>query len=844
MQGSDSWLIPLSHPLCADDSRVGGKAAQLHWLIENGFPVPDARVLSVSAFHQHFPGLDPAHPPPAPELSAALRDSLENACATLLDETTSHLAVRSSALGEDGSAFSYAGQHATYYYVNASTLPKAVSDCWMSLFSPAANAYRRHLKVDSPDFGMAVIIQRMVQADRAGVCFTRDPSGARSDLALIEAAWGLGAALVDGRVSPDRYWTDSEGRLVRQRIGRKRLRVAANLPDPSAPRLEPVPLPLQTMPVLSAGEVDHIGATARRIARLKRTPQDIEWAFSNGEFFVLQTRPVTAIAPRPGTDIPGRWVLFKPLIENFSEPLTPMTVDLLRRVLPPIGGFIHGWYYLNLDRLQRVNPLRTSDAQLARLLLLRKPSNTPGDIQASPAGWRLAGLIRAVTLLLAGYLSAGAFWSRASRAPPERLSDFAEHCERVLADPECDALEALKRLLHNRHPLRPIGEYPIQINLASGRYMILLGVLKRLLRRLAPHYDQTDLALLCSGGRGMLSRSMVEEIQALARIASRDSQVRTLLLDEKGITIGSLSELDAASEFSLGLAGFLSRFGHRTMRELELATPRWREDTTAVLQMIRSALRNLPVEDGTGDTPDHHGQLLAARDRLHQALRGRSSRALVDWLIRRIQHYAMLRENSRHYHAMLFDTVRRKLLMLENQLLATGRLRCADDVFFLEYPQIRALAEGRSDWRDVEDAIRVRRRDHQRRSQQPPPETINVDLPDTSLPVPGGRRLLGDCASPGMVEGVARVIFDPAMDAGLEPGEILVAPYTDPAWTPLFPSAAAIVVEIGSYLSHAGTLAREFQVPCLVDVALCTQRIRSGQRVRVNASEGWLEILE
>ena len=127
---------------------------------------------------------------------------------------------------------------------------------------------------------MAVIIQRMVQAESSGVCFTEDPSGCRPGLGLIEAAWGLGAALVDGRVSPDRYWIDPEGRLVERRIGRKRLRIAIHLRDPAAPRLEPVPLPAQTKAVLGASDVGRIGATARRIARLKGAPQDMEWAFA------------------------------------------------------------------------------------------------------------------------------------------------------------------------------------------------------------------------------------------------------------------------------------------------------------------------------------------------------------------------------------------------------------------------------------------------------------------------------------------------------------------------------------------------------------------------------------
>lgn len=835
MQDPDAWILPLSSPLCADSKRVGGKASQLHWLSTNGFPVPDARVLGVGAFNAHFEGFDFNEVPPVPDLTDALTQVLEAQCLALTTSESPYVVIRSSALGEDGTSHSFAGQHATYYYIDTPNIGKAVVDCWMSLFSPAALSYRRHLAIAAGRPAMAVIIQRMVHADRSGVCFTEDPTGSRPGFGLIEAAWGLGAALVDGRVSPDRYWIDPEGRQTERRIGRKRLRIAIHLQEPSAARLEPVPLPLQSRAVLSSADVDRIGASARRIARLKGTPQDVEWAFADGEFHLLQSRAVTTQPTDLFSAVDGRWVLFKPLIENFSEPLTPMTVDLLRRVLPPIGTFIHGWYYLNLARLQRFSPRRMDDAALARVLLLRDSGIS--------ATWNWTGVLRGAVLLVVGYLSAGAFWSRTSRAPAQGLSVFTAHCESVLADPGCDPLRALQRLMHNRHPLRPVGEFPLQVNIASGRYFLLFGMLKRLLNRLAPGFDQSKLAFLCSGGEGMISRLMVEEIQALGELARTDPEIGSALLERDGDTQALLGRLDPDHPFAAALAGFLQRYGHRTLRELELATPRWREDSTAVLNMIRTAARNPANTHAQESNIDPHGLLLAAQDELHQRLRFRWNRRLVDWLISRIRHYAMLRENSRHYHSMLFDTVRRKLLMMEDQLIAAGRLRCAEDIFFLEYEEALALKAEGLDWIDVEERIRNRRRAYQRRSLKPPPLTLGVDLPAASTATTNGSRLTGDCASPGCAEGLARVILDPGTETGLEPGEILIAPYTDPAWTPLFPPAAAIVVEIGSYLSHAGTVAREFQVPCLVDVNDVTRTIRTGQRLRVNATEGWLEIL-
>ena len=290
-----------------------------------------------------------------------------------------------------------------------------------------------------------------------------------------------------------------------------------------------------------------------------------------GTVRVVQSRAVTTQPTDLFSAVDGRWVLFKPLIENFSEPLTPMTVDLLRRVLPPIGTFIHGWYYLNLARLQRFSPRRMDDAALARVLLLRDSGIS--------ATWNWTGVLRGAVLLVVGYLSAGAFWSRTSRAPAQGLSVFTAHCESVLADPGCDPLRALQRLMHTRHPLRPVGEFPLQVNIASGRYFLLFGMLKRLLNRLAPGFDQSKLAFLCSGGEGMISRLMVEEIQALGELARTDPEIGSALLERDGDTQALLGRLDPDHPFAAALAGFLQRYGHRTLRELELATPRWRERT-------------------------------------------------------------------------------------------------------------------------------------------------------------------------------------------------------------------------------------------------------------------------
>ncbi len=834
MQAPAAWVVPLSDSTCADPANVGGKAAQLHALVQAGFAVPAAWVVTLDAFESHLGGADRAIPPERPAVDALLEAALKAASHDLSSRDGGYLAVRSSALGEDGATVSFAGQHATYYYVTPQTLAARVIDCWLSLWSQPAQSYRATLGTDA-GFGMAVIVQDMVQAERAGVCFSRDPTRNAEPRLLIEATWGLGAALVDGRVSPDRYRLDAQDRIVEQRIGRKRLKVAEQLDDPTGTRLEAVPAHQRASPVLDADAAAAIAAATRKAEALFGAPQDLEWAYTSNTLWVLQSRPITGSMPMPA-QVQGRRVLFKPIAENLSGPLTPMTVDLFRRVLPPFGQFIRGRFYVDADALARLLPFELPDDDLRTLLLLR-PLTPPPVLS-----WRR--LPAAFGWLTLGYLTSGIFWHRSANAPLARLEAFAGRCARVLEDPSMSPLDTLDELFLGRDPLVPVTQLPFQLNVSAGRYFIGMELLSALLRRLAPAFDQDKLSVLLNGGSQMLSRQMVDDVRALAEVAREDPAVAAALRrdtsrDESPDASTGVAHLEPQDSFSLALQAFLRRYGHRAIGEVELMTPRWREDSTAVLQMVMNYLDAPP----TGNRHvDPHGLRLAYEDELHQSLGSRWQRRLVDSLVARIRYYVTLRENTRYYHTMAFATVRAKLIEWEQALIDERRLRCPDDVFFLEWRELLELREGLRTWRDVEPAIKQRRRRYQQEMEVSPPESFNMGAHAPRQESAEGI-CHGDCASPGVAEGRARVILDPTLGVRLAPGEILVAPYTDPAWTPLFPSAAAVIVEVGSYLSHAGTVAREYQIPCLVDVADCTERIHTGTRLRVNASEGWVAIL-
>ena len=828
------WVVNLNDPDAQHVERVGGKAAQLHRLLQAGLPVPDALVVTTEAFGAHFGDTPSNERPPTPTLSRSLQLDVRNAVEATF-KADEFLVVRSSSAAEDGPEFSFAGQHDTYYYIAPDDVVPAIGACWMSLWSPVAISYRSEHAGQSGPSAMAVMIQRMVQADRSGVCFTADPTGTHPDDVWIEAIWGLGAALVDGRVSPDRLRLDRQGAILRHQVGRKRFKVAAALRDPTDLRLEPVPAFQQSQPVLDTSRAVEVLDLAQEAERLAGAPQDVEWAYEAERLYLLQSRPITNA--EAGLDAvnppPGRWVLFKPLAENFTDPLTPMTADLYRHVLPPVGRFVDGRYYLDLNLFEQQLPFRWSTEQLVDVMLLR------GEIP--PFGVNAWKLPLAAVSLGAAYLLDGIAWHRSARMTRDGLSLYADLCQQLRDDPTQDTLTTLQRLVVGQRPLEPMGSRAFYLNVSAGRYFLLLGLLNRFVRRFAPDFDRDLISQLCSGDGETFSRQLVESIRELARVAAEDADLaRQFESGDPNLLADTLSALPDEHPFVQALTAFLSRFGHRCSREMELAVPRWREDPVPVLLMVRGYLTASPAEPN-----DPHALRLLARDSLRRALPRRWQQVFADFLIERVRYYVSLREDTRHYHAMAMDVTRGKLLDLEQRLISEGRLRVAGDLFFLNWAEAQDLSRRRLAWRDVSERIRHRRRNRRRAAAAGARETLGIEAH-----TPRGHQdrafttLSGQCASPGWAEGTVRIVLDPSTAHGIQQGDILVAPFTDPAWTPLFPLVSAVVVEVGSFLSHAGTLAREYGIPCLVDVHRCTERLREGQRVRVLASAGRLEVCE
>lgn len=858
---------------------AGGKAANLGELLAQGFPVPTGFVVTAPAYRAYLDSLALADDvaglrgsSPA-EIEAcrtrivarlreaampgALADAIRAAHAGLLERRGADLvcAVRSSATAEDQGAASFAGQHGTYYYVRAADLITKVRSCWASLWSREAVSYRATHGVDHAGAWMAVVVQEMVPAEVSGVAFTVNPiTGARDEI-VIEASWGMGAGIVDGRVTPDRYVFHKDALTLKdRRIAHKRFRVSTTLRADAVERVVQVPYAQRQAETLTADLAAGIARWAVTAEQRFGGAQDVEWAIAGGRVYVLQSRPVTVSGRKPfcRNDAGGKYVLFKPLAENFTDPLTPLTANLflqgpLARAFVAIGGRV----YQDLALVRRVVPLRLTEEELAGLIFL--------NAEAAPRSLKVAWLRLPGAVLLGVALSLiyANYFVRTAHLPPDFLDGFRGVADAADRDESLGVLDTWRHMLLGHSALElllaPAGRHVLGANASAMRYLVWMAVLRQALRRWLPDLPADALGLLTSGSGGVLSAEAGRRIWQLAREAAATPVVRELLTTHPPESVLPLLRgAPAAAGFVAALDAFLATFGHRALKEFELRSPRWEEDPAPVLGMVRNYLmvdtdpaeHERKVERRRAELERTVAEGLAGRP-LERALGVR--RRLIRFLAGRVKYFATMRENSRFYWIMGAYITRKKILRLEARLIGEGRLRCRDDIFYLEWAEVEQLRQGTLAWADVEVRIAERRREHVRLSKITPPRTIGIAAAtppaEAAAGAGDGTVLRGQTASPGRCEGLARVILDPAVDAELRPGEILVAPFTDPAWTPLFLTAGAAVVEVGSFLSHAGTVAREYGLPCVVDVADCCTRIRTGDRVLVDGDTGLVRML-
>ena len=865
---------------------AGGKAANLGELTRAGLPVPPGFCVATAAYELVAEGADLRRvldhlTETRPEDTARLAELAAEARAALLAApvpadivaavgeayralgNSPPVAVRSSATAEDLPTASFAGQQDTYLnVVGAEALMDSVRRCWASLWTDRAVSYRASNGIDPRGLRLAVAVQRMVESEIAGVLFTANPLTGRRRQAVIDASPGLGEAVVSGAVNPDHFVVNTTtGEIVERRLGDKRVAIRAAAGGGTR-RIEMAEDGEKAS--LNDGQVRALARLGAQVEAHYGEPQDTEWTIdAGGKLWLLQARPITTLFPLPA-DAPAndddlRVYFSFSVAQGVYRPLTPMGFQAFRLTFsamaalaghPPSDRYAGpaflteaaGRLFADITPAlrstfgRRVLDLVTRNMEARTAPILRHLAADPRLAPVATPRWPVVRSV--LSVLIRGRIPLRVVQAlvrpEAARARVARAVAEFRAADEVARDAG-ERLATAERLLRTGPP-RILPSLPATFATGLIAYALagkLLGNLatddeRRVVLRGLPHNPTTEMDL---------------KLWALARQVRADPAAAKAVRETPPERLADEYRSGALpQELWSGLENFLRLYGHRGVAEIDLGLPRWSEDPTYILGVLANYLR---LEDPELAPDVQFRRAAREAEKMVAELTGRAARkgslrgALVGFLLRRARALAGLREMPKFCIILLFARVRALLWLVGEELAEAGRLRKADDIFFASLPEARAALAGE----DLRSVVRERRAVYaQEVKRRHVPRVLLSDgtepaaeTPDAPGAAPGALR--GTPASGGVVAGRARVILEPS-GASLEPGEILVAPSTDPGWTPLFLTAGGLVMEMGGAMSHGAVVAREYGIPAVVGVPDATERIRTGQRISVDGSSG------
>ncbi|NMC79463.1 MAG: phosphoenolpyruvate synthase [Chloroflexi bacterium] len=877
-----------------DLSTAGGKGANLGALLRAGLPVPGGFVITMEGYRAFVADNhlvadlrrilddtrmdDPASLESAAErirthfrsgqLSTALSDEIRQAYRALHNPPMA-VAVRSSATAEDLPELSFAGQQDTYLNVlGEDALLEAVRCCWASLWTARAIGYRARNAIPQNDLALAVVVQQMVSSEVSGVLFTANPLTGKRSETVIDAIFGLGEALVSGQVEPDHYVVESaSGHILSKTLGAKALRIQAQAGGGTTSLRQDA----SGHPALSDEQIRALTHLGQQAAAHFGSPQDLEWAWANGQMYVLQSRPITSLYPlQEGvTAEPLEAFLFFGVWQGMLDPYTPLGQDIFNLLIYGLAELVNvkinpgeqrtllaagERLFVNLTGLLH-NSLGRKVLNLFLPVMDPASGSIAAELQSDPRlavtggihlrnGWRLLRSLSPFGRnILFNLLFPSQGYARLQHRIDKTCAQVKEQCAQAQSLVEvATTIDHLStRMIKNLMPI-------LVAAVASGQ-----GVPLQLLIRLAAKIPSgPDLIMDLS--RGLPHNVTIEMDLALwetARALQSEPAVAAYFAGTNTTHLVTDYRRGAlAPTAQRAIAHFLERYGMRGIGEIDLGRPRWNEDPTPVFQMLKSYLQidetrapDVVFQRGVEKAQQAEQQLIAAI----AASPGGWLKAIgARFLVKRFRKLGGLRESPKFTIIQLMGIFRQALRAASQKWVTQGVFAHAEDVFFLRLCEIKAL-ESR-DARATQALIAERKAAYQRelRRKRSPRILLSDGTAYYDATSPAGEEnentLSGSPVSAGTVEGIVHVVLDPH-GAQLRPGEILVCPATDPAWTPLFLSAGGLVMEVGGMMTHGSVVAREYGIPAVVGVQQATERLKTGQRVRVDGLSGRVTIL-
>ncbi len=849
--------------------QVGGKGASLARMAAAGLPVPPGFHITTAAYRRFVTenrlqeqilaavsAVTPDQPATLEEASrqigrlfaqSAMPDNIAEAIRRAYAELGGDdlpVAVRSSATAEDLPEMSFAGQQETYLNMHGSAMVlEAVKRCWASLWTARAIGYRARHGIAPQDVSLAVVVQALVPADASGILFTANPVTGARDQVMINAAWGLGEAIVGGQVTPDTVVVEkASGAIIKQEITEKDVLTVRTL---EGTHDEPVPANRRTQAVLSPAQAASLARIGVEIEDLYGRPMDIEWVLHDGRVSVVQARPITAL-PESAAEFQvtraAEWKLPNPkghymrasVLELLPDPLSPLfatlglpawsraTAAFMRNIgmtgmLPDeLFTTISGYGYFDMS----LTPAQTAKMALAMPRFIAAGSRLLRTVrprwQASRS--RYAAVVNYWQTRDLATTSAAGLLGGVRAITAEAAQYYLSVQSGIL--PAAYMSESLFTLVYNRF---------LKKRNAPSALTFVLGFDSAPIQAEQSLYD--------------LAQWVREQPELASQLANMSSGQFTTAYREQAAD-------GAWPEFWRRLADHLARFGH-AIYDLDFAKAVLADDPVPVLETLKFFL--------SGQAPDpsvRQAAASAAREQATQTmltrLRGLRLRTFRR-LVRVAQDFAPLREDALADAGLGWPVLRRMLRELGQRLVKSLVLDTPDDVFWLMLAELQEAATALDAGQppaNYQTVIAERRATW---------ESERALTPPVALPLKGGARFLGIdwssmmparadqpagdvlkgiAASPGRVTGLARVIHGPDEFDQMRPGDILVARITTPAWTPLFALAAGVVTDVGGPLSHSSIVAREYHIPAVLGTGVATERLSSGQRITVDGDAG------
>lgn len=832
------FVAAISNFNSKDLALAGGKGANLGELSQAGFDVPSGFVITTTAYdlflqennlqtrlRESLASLDPDNSDSAKKVSdqnhslmqhasvpKQITDAILGAYHQLNDGA---IAVRSSATAEDLPEAAFAGQQETFLNViGEEELMDAVRACWMSLWSERAILYRAHQDIDQATVKLAVIIQKMILADAAGVMFTANPVSGERDQLIIDANPGLGEAVVSGLVTPDHFIVNKSKRKIKEkRPGKREVVIRAKREGgteqthSTRETADAPALPLQAVPVLSKLGIDiesHYG-----------TPQDIEWAWiqdhsKTGKFYILQSRPMTALPEPLKVSGPMRFIV--PMLAEMW-PTRPYPLDMTTftgEIERAIGNLL-----VAMIGKSAPSPDESFLEEDGVVLQFKPP-----QVRPSPS--------MLFTPLITMWRTRHYDLSQWENDPL-----LAEYIKKVRAIEQLDLpsltwkqnIETLRELLALIPRAMELREryVPQAFPGIAGLWLLLL---------LARRTD--SFGTLVSGVKTKTTETN-QSLEDLAEKIRTNRELRDLFVryDTKNLR-SELQDSEVGQTFLKQFKQFLDQYGHRETA-LTISQPAWKDQPENVLVILKVLAETEPQK------PDSYDAWQRARDELlaHSILGTRLFRNMFLKSLSKTRYLFQIREDTHFYATMVQPSIRHITLELGNRLVEVGALDEIAEVFHLRLDELEASGKmwppRQQTIEQIRSLVSRRKMKRQRLANKP---MIDPRLLAVSSQQGDDVLLSGTSGSPGIARGPAKIVHDVSEFGKLRTGDVLVSPVTNPAWTPLFQRAVAVVVDTGGSASHAAIVAREYGIPAVMGTMNGTQKLEDGQWISVDGSRG------